>query len=51
MKKRSDYRLVVFHFKERELPDFTKEETGAVREAIDYGPTLSLATGLNQVGA
>ncbi len=45
MKKRSEHRVVVFHFRERELPTLTAEEMKVVREAIDYGADLVIGYG------
>ncbi len=50
MKDRSDFRIVILHFREREIPALSEAELRITRQAIDFGADLVLGYGSRSAG-
>ncbi|MFO8057466.1 MAG: CapA family protein [bacterium] len=50
MKDRSDFRIVVLHYQEKDLPSLSAEELRITRAAIDFGADLVLGYGARSAG-
>ncbi len=50
MKKKATYRIVVFHWPERDYPEMSEDELALVREAVNFGADLVLGHGPRSAG-